>query len=548
VAVTDGREAPLGGLPDVAQELVDAAARGDKLAAWQAAAQLLGWLGDLGHPLDAAASYSLVWRGAARYRWFDMAELLAGAVASRADATPAQRRLHAQMLMERGFSEEALARLRRLQEDPALPDAERVELVGHLGRIHKDRFLAAAREGDEQAARASLAAALEAYVGWYRSHPETVWHGVNAMALLARPEAAAVAANASAEARSHAKAVLGEILTRDPGLADPYSPANMVEAHVALGEYPAALDAMRRQLAHPEANGFGLGALLRQLTEVWQLDRRPSPGPEIVDILRAGLMQHEGGVVQMSGNDVRRARQAATGAKAEAVFGGDRFDSLENYRRGLERSACVARIGRTVETGVGTGFVVPGSQLSAKLGDAFVLVTNAHVVSDDEAARKEGALHHAEAVVTFAALDDVAPDKELGIAEILFSSPPDRLDVTVARLSEPVMPRFAAPLAPVLPHRGAETQVRVVGHPSGRGLSFSVNRLLDHEVPKVHYQTATEGGSSGSPVFTHDWKLLAVHHAGGDAMPRLNGAAGTYQANEGLWIGAIRDAVHEALP
>jgi hypothetical protein len=164
----------------------------------------------------------------------------------------------------------------------------------------------------------------------------------------------------------------------------------------------------------------------------------------------------------------------------EAVFGADRFDSYENYRRGLGRCLCVARIGRSVETGVGTGFVLPGKMLSPRVGNAFVLVTNAHVISADNAVRAKGALHPAEAVVTLAALDGVARDKEFGLGKVLYSSSPDELDATVVELSEPVMPKEPYRIALVLPARGSEARVRVIGHPSGCGLSLSMNALLDH--------------------------------------------------------------------
>jgi V8-like Glu-specific endopeptidase len=227
------------------------------------------------------------------------------------------------------------------------------------------------------------------------------------------------------------------------------------------------------------------------------------------------------------------------------VFGSDRFDSLDNYRRGLERCASVARIGRTPETGLGTGFVISGRLLCDALPEAFVLVTNAHVVSENEAERAAGAVHPEEAVITFAAMDDVGPDETHGLKKVLFSSPRDQLDVAIAELAQPVKPKIEFPIAPVLPIRTSRSQVRVIGHPSGRGLSFSINTLLDHEPPKIHYRTATEGGSSGSPVFNAEWKLIGLHHAGGEAMTKLNGESGTYEANEGIWIKAIREAVAE---
>ena len=87
--------------------------------------------------------------------------------------------------------------------------------------------------------------------------------------------------------------------------------------------------------------------------------------------------------------------------------------------------------------------------------------------------------------------------------------------------------------------------------PGGGTLSISLNdnELVDYEDParRVHYSTPTEGGSSGGPIFSKEWKLVGVHHYGGDAVPRLNGKSGTYQANEGIWILAVREALEAEL-
>ncbi len=103
---------------------------------------------------------------------------------------------------------------------------------------------------------------------------------------------------------------------------------------------------------------------------------------------------------------------------------------------------------------------------------------------------------------------------------------------------------LATDVASHLPVPGETTRVYIIGHPTGGNLSFSLHDsvLLDHQSPRLHYRTPTEAGSAGSPVFNADWKLIGVHHAGSEQMPRLHGT-GTYQANEGIWIGAIRDAV-----
>jgi S1-C subfamily serine protease len=530
-------------LPDAAQDLTNAAAAGDKNAAWQAAGRLASWLSDLRNPVDATAVYRVVWSGAAEYRWFDIAEVVSAAAAVRADAKPALRRLHAQMLMERGFTEEALSRLHRLLTEGKLSDRDRSQAIGHLGRIYKERFIAAVAAGDTTAARAFLDRGIETYLEGYRADPNSTWHAINAVALLARPEAQATRKDAAETARQIAAEIIQKVPLQNRNL---YSAVTMAEAYLALADFDNAVEAIRESVA-PGFSVFALGAFRRQLTQIWELDRKPSPGPEVVAMVSSALLEVEDGSLVLSSEEVQRARRASR-ITNEAVFGGDRFDSLDNYRRGLDRCSCVARIGRSVETGVGTGFIIRGNALCSKLPDSFLLVTNAHVVSEDERLRAAGALHPSEAVVTFAALEGVSPDKEFGLGKVLLSSPPDQLDVTVVELSEPVIRNDSYPLAQVLPARGSDSQVRVIGHPSGRGLSISVNKLLDHQAPKVHYRTATEGGSSGSPVFNQDWRLIGLHHAGGDAVPRLNGVDGTYEANEGIWIHSICKAIDQALP
>src|SRR5262249_9889865 len=99
-------------------------------------------------------------------------------------------------------------------------------------------------------------------------------------------------------------------------------------------------------------------------------------------------------------------------------------------------------------------------------------------------------------------------------------------------------------------------RVYIIGH-AGRGdisFSFQDNELLDHEGPpdgqpqipgvcRVHYRAATEGGSSGSPVFDHlQWRVIAMHHRGG-RLGRLNGKPGNYGANEGISIQSIIEAI-----
>jgi len=65
---------------------------------------------------------------------------------------------------------------------------------------------------------------------------------------------------------------------------------------------------------------------------------------------------------------------------------------------------------------------------------------------------------------------------------------------------------------------GAGTSVFIVQHPKGQPLALAMETQgmlkANGNGTRLRYQTNTEGGSSGSPVFDQEWKLIALHHAG----------------------------------
>jgi hypothetical protein len=85
--------------------------------------------------------------------------------------------------------------------------------------------------------------------------------------------------------------------------------------------------------------------------------------------------------------------------------------------------------------------------------------------------------------------------------------------------------------------------VLILGHPQGHPVQFSYAspsgvRHTKH-LNRVLYQTNTEAGSSGSPVFNRDWRVVALHQAAGPtSIPgEFNLQTGGY--NQGIPISGI---------
>ena len=197
---------------------------------------------------------------------------------------------------------------------------------------------------------------------------------------------------------------------------------------------------------------------------------------------------------------------------------------------------------------------MPGT-IGLQPADELLVLTNFHVVNQHGASP---GIRPEEADVVFEAAD---PNRRYQVERIVWTSEDSRHDASVLRLQVAVEGIQPLPIAAALPVLEDSARVYIIGHPGGRDLAFSFqdNELLDHEGPtkgkpqipgvcRVHYRAPTEGGSSGSPVFNSRlWEVIALHHKGGQiGMPKLNGEAGSYGANEGIAIGSIRTAVAES--
>jgi hypothetical protein len=499
-----------------------------------------------------------------RKRYFDLMIEVADVLIQSGQCAPVVQRQHAQALLDEGRISAGLAVLHDLEKEcrKGKNANELAEAVGLIGRAHKQAYIDAGQDQPPgKAIQSEIVSAIAAYAGVYKK-TEKIWHGINTVALLKRAERDGVpVANSHGDANAISKTILNSIEARKRSRkkdqqADLWDFATAGEACLALGEYGKALEWIleytnEEAAAKWGADAFEYASTLRQFEEVWQLDSADPAQAKILHVLREALLRSEGGELNIvdAAKEIASAAELAADKNFEKVLGEDRYKTFQWYKMGLDRAQGVAKIVNRVGTAQGTGFLVRGSDIHPGITDEWVLLTNAHVVSDDpnEQAAIPSSLPSDDARIRFEARPGSI--QEYRVAELVFTSPRTELDCTVLRLTPAPKLDEPFPISKYPPRLDGKQRVYVIGHPRGGGLSFSIhdNKLLNFVEPKVHYRAPTEGGSSGSPVFTQSWDLLALHHAGSLEMGKLGGEPGTYPANEGIYFQSILKAINAAV-
>jgi lysozyme family protein len=492
-------------------------------------------------------------------------------------------RLYGQALIEDGALVPAICALRALADRLPPEHSEFGEAWGLMGRVHKQRFADLVKAPDSLR-RQALGDAMSAYEMPYRADPVThTWHGVNLLATVARARREGWKDVGPAWDVGQLARQLTKALRKKPW--DDWTLATLAE--VALAESLAGGDlgvveqALHEYLTADSTEAFHVASTLRQFTEIWQLEQitPDSPGHalptpkavqrahNLVDMLRARLLSLPEGRVVLPPQQQRLKAEPPSNAQLQAVLGHDGPRTFTWYRGGVAAASSVAAVRQRLGERFGSGFVVRAGDFGVKdQQDELLLLTNFHVVNATGAV---GALRPTEAEVVFEAGDVAAV---FLVTAIVWSSPVKDHDACLLRLEgmpAGVKPlRLAMELPPLLTSAASEesrpprpARVYVIGHPGGRELSISMddNQLIDHEGPdagrppnsavwRVHYHAPTEPGSSGSPVFEESgWQVIALHHAGGPQMLKLNGQPGRYPANEGLAIRKMTEAAAAAL-
>lgn len=462
-------------------------------------------------------------------------------------------------------------------------DFQRSEILALKGRIWKSRAIALADHKSEDAKPAFERALL--FYGQANLADDDDYHRVNILAIVAAARVRGIKVEDNFPTQEWATAMIETVA--DPGSNAPDKPwvlANAGEASLFLDRPDQAATYYSRFIDARFDKPFEMNSSRRQLIEVWGI--QPDRGDQLSTLVQQmGLYSIAGsGSLTLSMKEIRalasmseeevaglaaQGRSDKTRGQLEALFESERALSVSQIRTSLRLAESVGLIRYKNGDPLGTGFLLEGGVLHEDWAGEYVLVTNEHVVS---ASGDLPAAHPDEVEVV---LHEVESDPVYTVAEELWVSSRDEHDCAVLRLSSnPTPPSQPIRIARGLPprwrgeveaeRRGDDRKpprVLVIGHPMGRELSitFEDNYLIDHEylVPaspipstpvRVHYRAPTERGNSGSPVFNlRTFELIALHHAGAAGPLNQGGPIRNYEANQGLWIQAIRQAISVSL-
>jgi|SRR5687768_1053742 len=486
-------------------------------------------------PIDAEFAKQLLYLLRRKRQFASMVQMAEAMLRSGLNTLPV-RRQYAQALIDQGLLTPAEMVLQSVISEAAENTVDKREARGLIGRIYKQLYV---NNNDPASAanRADLVQALKNYLPAYRAEvSESWWHGINAVALLARARRDGFPIAGTRKPEDLAKEILAALEDKEQNSADPlpvWDLATRVEAYVAVGDAQKAARAARRYVESRGVDAFEIYSTLRQFEEVWQLKENEPPGNLLLPVLRAAYLERAGAMAKGDPKDLKAEAEALADnmQNLEAIFGTDKMQTYKWYKQGLDQCNSVARIERRNGRGHGTGWLVKAEDFFPD-EQGVLLVTNDHVVSG---VANPLAIFPQDCQVNFQAMEEVLDVED----KVRWSSPYTQLDATFLTLKRvPKAPAMVLHKLAVKMNKPAP-RMYIIGHPQGRDLEISLqdNELVACNDILVHYRTPTEPGSSGSPVFeSNAWEVVALHHRGTEKMKRIDGQDGFYQANEGVSI------------
>ncbi|MFJ3961882.1 trypsin-like peptidase domain-containing protein [Streptomyces sp. NPDC090036] len=196
----------------------------------------------------------------------------------------------------------------------------------------------------------------------------------------------------------------------------------------------------------------------------------------------------------------------------------------------------------------GTGWLITGD----------LLVTNHHVVnarkrSDGQQQVVDPADLQLQAQGSRSRFDYLSEDdadvEEQQASELVAWD--EELDYAVLRLAgAPVRPFLRVATAPLAVAKDMPVALNIIQHPGGEPKRIALRNNLAFEADErdVRYFTDTRGGSSGSPVLTDDWTVVALHRGTRRVTDVSFQGKSTAFVNVGTQLSAIMQHLREHSP
>lgn len=189
----------------------------------------------------------------------------------------------------------------------------------------------------------------------------------------------------------------------------------------------------------------------------------------------------------------------------EKIIGDDDFVDIASWLyNALNLSKSVCKV-ETEEGESGTGFLLKGG---------FVM-TNSHVIASKEQANSTRIIFNYMVDKENNVMDHVIYPLD---SSLFVSSPEDELDYAIVKVND----TSSVPLSEwgfveletfFNPKIGQK--VTIIQHPNGNYKKMALpDDVIGNWKNYLFYKTDTQEGSSGSPVFNKNWKVVALHHAG----------------------------------
>jgi V8-like Glu-specific endopeptidase len=203
------------------------------------------------------------------------------------------------------------------------------------------------------------------------------------------------------------------------------------------------------------------------------------------------------------------------------------FLPISFLETGIARARAVCQV--ITPTGLATGFLTVNN----------LLITNHHVISDREAALKSQVRFNFQQTQTGCDLEAVA--YELDPDDAFASSPMGKGDDwTAVRIKQNPNERWGSIELDADVQIGVESYVNIIQHPAGQPKVIALyhNIVAYADGSRIQYLTDTLPGSSGSPVFDSQWRVVALHHSGGWITEP--GSKKVFFRNEGIHVSRLR--------